>query len=76
MPWILRGFAYLWGGVVGLSILVGYGGILFTEGWWKLAEVMSPFNVWNYGLMFVLLLPAIGAWTWADRIERRRTHRL
>jgi hypothetical protein len=69
---LLRGFAYVWGLLLGISVLLGVIGLWWKEGFGKVQEIMSPFNLWNTGVIIVLALPAIGANMLADKLARRR----
>ncbi|OLP42790.1 hypothetical protein BJF95_01340 [Rhizobium oryziradicis] len=40
-----------------IFIVFGYGSVLYFEGFAKLQEVMSPFNVWNFISVCVTLAP-------------------
>ena len=42
-----------------ILILVGLVGILITDGFWKLAETLSPFNIINYIVTILILVPDI-----------------
>ncbi len=59
---ILKWFARIWGSLVALSVFIGAAGILVFDGWAKLTEVFSPFNIINYLVILLLLSPAIGAY--------------
>lgn len=65
---ILRWFAKIWAFLVGLSVFIGAIGILIFDGWAKFTEVFSPFNVVNFLVIFVLLLPAVGAYYLSERL--------
>lgn len=43
----------------------------FWDGWHRVAEIYSPFNLKNYLLELVLVSPAIGAYTWLERRRKR-----
>ncbi len=69
-------FAVIWTCVVAASVLLAVIGRISTAAtiWQGLSDVrewFSPFNLWNSGLLFVLLLPALGAYLLAERLERR-----
>jgi len=67
---ILRWFYKIWVFLVVLSVFVGAIGILISDGWGKFIEVFSPFNVVNFLVIFILLLPAIGAYYLSERLEK------
>lgn len=68
---LLRGFAWVWGTLLMLSILIGIVGLWWKSGFGEVRRVFSPWNLWNYGLIFVLALPAVGATMLADHLEKR-----
>jgi hypothetical protein len=68
---LLRVFAFVWGLLVGLSILVGLIGIWWKSGLGEVQRIFSPFNLINLGLIVLLSLPAVGATVLADRILLR-----
>jgi hypothetical protein len=55
---IVVGKAWLY--LVAATILLGYASILYFEGWGKLQDTLSPFNVWNWLAVVITLLPGIG----------------
>lgn len=69
---ILKWSARIWAFLVGLSVFIGAIGILIFNGWFKLTEVFSPFNVVNFLVIFVLLLPAIGAHYLSEYLLKRK----
>ncbi len=88
MAKICRWFAVIWTCVVAASVLLAVIGRISTATtiWQGLSDVLgwfSPFNLWNWGLLFVLLLPALGAYLLAERLQQQarqdttesRTHR-
>jgi uncharacterized BrkB/YihY/UPF0761 family membrane protein len=42
-----------------LFIVTGYVLIAVNEGFGKLQEILSPFNIWTYGAVIVTLAPGI-----------------
>ena len=68
---LLRIFAKAWALVAGTVIVVGYVGILIYEGFGRLLEVASPFNLVNFIAIVITLSPALGAWALADKMEKR-----
>ncbi len=68
---ILRGFVTVWVWLVTAFIILCVIGLWYQGGFAKVREVMSPFNLWNYAVGFVLLLPALGAQVLADRLSKR-----
>lgn len=67
---LLRIVGYIWAGLLFATVLVGAISILIFQGIGRLWEVFSPFNIWNWGLIFVLALPAVGMFKLADRLEK------
>lgn len=65
-------FAYAWGGLVIATNLAAIAGMLMTadtlwSGWSRVADTYSPFNIVNWLLNVLLLLPAIGALYWRNK---------
>ncbi len=56
---LLRGFMYVWVAIVAGSVVLSWIGTL------------SPFNLWNYLLLFVVLAPAAAAYVAAEKLDRR-----
>ncbi|MBU3918881.1 hypothetical protein KKC63_03180 [Patescibacteria group bacterium] len=69
---ILKWFSKIWSFLVVLSIFVGAVGIIIFDGWSKFTEIFSPFNLLNYLLILVLLLPAIGAYYLSERFLKSK----
>jgi len=74
---ILRGFATVWVGAVGLLVLIGIVGRVWTassfvEGVSEVMSWFSPFNIWNWVLTLLSLSPALGAHWIAGRLEKRK----
>lgn len=53
-----------------LYITANYGLILWFEGLWKLTEFLSPFNVTNWMVTVLTLLPGLLLLSWSD--QRRK----
>lgn len=72
--WIkaLRVFATVWFVLAGALILIGILMIWVREGFGAVQQVLSPFNVLNFIVVFVTLLPGIGARLLADRLAQRK----
>jgi hypothetical protein len=73
MSRFLRILAKIWLFVLGLIVVLSGVVIIFTDGIWKFLEIYSPFNIWNWGLIFILALPAFGLSKLADRLDKRHT---
>lgn len=67
----LRGFSKIWCYLVVAIFFLSVGGIWWKQGIAKVFEVLSPFNAANYVVTVILLLPAIGASIFADRLSKR-----
>jgi len=68
----LEWFYKIWIGLVILLNLLGIAGIAkSTQSFWEtisfIQETYSPFNIINWLLNLVLLLPAIGAYYWLGK---------
>lgn len=46
--------------------------IVMSDGWTKLWEVFSPFNVWNNVAVLATVAPGLILIWWADRMQERR----
>lgn len=69
---LLRAFATIWFALAGLLILVSAAMIWYMEGFGRVQEIFSPFNVINVIAVLVTLAPGIGANMLAERLEFRR----
>lgn len=72
--WIkaLRIFATVWFVLAGAFILTGILMIWARDGFGAVQQVLSPFNVLNFIVTFVTLLPGIAARMLADRLAQRK----
>ncbi len=61
------GHIFLWGGFT--LIVIGYVGIVITNGFGALQETLSPFNVWNWIVVMLTLAPGVLLLTWAKKLE-------
>jgi hypothetical protein len=68
---VLKVFAYVWLTAAALLIFVGISGAWVKGGFSAVQELMSPFNIVNYIVMAITLLPGIAALTWAGRINSK-----
>ena len=55
----LRGIGTAWCGAVFFLVMLGFFGIVFTHGLGEAAAIFSPFNIWNTGLIVLLLAPGL-----------------
>ena len=67
---ILRGFAYFWVALVAVAIVAGIAGLWIKGGFAHVIEVMSPFNVFNWFVTAILLVPAIAALSLAEKLKK------
>lgn len=73
-------FVKIWVGLVVLANILGIIGMFVTadsfwDGWKRVTEIYSPFNVINWIAQVVSLLPAIGAHMWLEKRRRRASQR-
>ncbi len=68
---LLRGFAILWFTLAAGSILASTIAIWDREGFGRVQEVFSPFNVINFVAVLIILAPGLGARMLAGRLEER-----
>jgi len=69
---LLRAFAVVWFVLTGLLIFAGTLMIWYKEGFGRVQEIFSPFNVVNFIAVMITLAPGIAARMLADRLEQRR----
>lgn len=62
---------YLWVSLACLVILAGTIGVWIKEGFSAVQDLLSPFNIWNFILMAVLLAPGLGFLTLSSKIKRK-----
>jgi len=72
---LLRGFAYVWFVLAGCFILLNLLSIWYFQGFARLQEIMSPFNVVNFIVTLITLSPGIGAYLLAQKFERQQDGR-
>lgn len=71
MGQILRWLGGAWLIGVALFILMSYAAILYYEGFTKLQEIASPFNVVNLVVVLALAMPGVAMLKLAQRLERQ-----
>ncbi len=69
---LLRKFAVVWFVLAGIVIFLSTLMIWYKEGFWRVQEIFSPFNVVNFIVIMITLAPGFAARALADRLERRR----
>ena len=67
---ILKGFAYVWGSLVALTLVIYLVRLWSIEGFSAIQDTLSPFNLRYYMTAMVALAPAIGAYMWAEKLEK------
>jgi len=67
---IVLGKIWLWLAVA--LILLSYASIWWFEGFGRLQEILSPFNVWNLIAVVLTLAPGFGLLKLGERIRDRR----
>jgi hypothetical protein len=72
MPKLVRIVGKIWLFALGLIVVLSGVVIIFTDGIWKFWEIYSPFNIWQWGLVFILALPGFGLIKLADRMDKKR----
>jgi hypothetical protein len=73
---LLRGFAYVWLCLLGSLIFVSCIAIWHRDGFGKVQEIFSPFNVVNVVVTLITLSPGIAAYMLAEKLEQRAARRL
>ncbi len=69
---VLRGFATVWFVLAGLFIFANLLLVWYYEGFSRVQEILSPFNVWNFIAVMITMAPGLGAYFLADYFERRK----
>jgi len=69
---VLKAFAVVWFVLAGLLIAASTAMIWYTDGFGRVQEIFSPFNVVNFIAVVVTPAPGIGAKMLAERLEARR----
>ena len=54
-----------------LFIIVNLVFIFLNEGFGKIQEIMSPFNLPNFILTMITLSPGLGLMMWSDKIKKK-----
>ena len=67
----LKAVGCVWCTLVALVIVISIIGVWMSEGFSGVQRVMSPFDVWNFVAMAVIMAPGAAALYWADRIKER-----
>jgi hypothetical protein len=62
--------AAIWFVILGLAVAIGAIGVFLKSGFIGLAEVFSPLNVINWGVIFLLALPGLVLFKIGNRRKR------
>jgi len=71
---ILKIFGYMWVSLGAGLILIGIAGTWMKGGFSAVQDLMSPFNVINWGFMVITLGPGLGALIWAQKLDEKRPY--
>lgn len=52
-------------------IVIGYASIWWLQGFWALADIMSPFNVANWSVVLLTVAPGLLMLWWAEKRARQ-----
>src|ERR1700732_1635502 len=68
LTWFIRSWLVLVL-LANIAAIVGFflGAVTVWEGWMRVKETYSPFNISNFVMEMVVLSPALGALYWRDR---------
>lgn len=67
--YVFKYIGYAWLGLASLIIIVGLLWSWKTEGFARVQYLLSPFNFWNYGAMFLALAPGLVALWLSGKFE-------
>ena len=72
--WIttLKFFGYAWMTAAAILIGVGVIGVWMNGGFSAVQVLLSPFNVVNWIVMAVTLVPGFGALMWAQKLQEKQ----
>ena len=59
--------------LAGLFIFANLVIIFLNEGFGKIQEILSPFNVANFILTIITLAPGLGLMMWSEKIKNKHT---
>ena len=71
---VLKGFGYFWLALTGILIFIGIIGVWRESGFVGVLKLLSPFNIWNWLATFITLIPAIGAFLLAEKLQSKMNH--
>ncbi|OGP54868.1 MAG: hypothetical protein A2Y65_08510 [Deltaproteobacteria bacterium RBG_13_52_11] len=74
--WIkaLKGFGYVWLALICILIFIGIVGVWRESGFSGVLKLLSPFNLWNWLATIITLIPAIGAFMLAEKLQSKMKH--
>lgn len=60
-----------WIALAAVFILLNYAAIWYLDGWSKLQEIASPFNLWNFAAVVITFAPGFGLLKLSEYFARR-----
>lgn len=69
---VLKGFAKVWLVLAGLFIGGNLVSVWYFEGFSKVQEIISPFNVMNFIVVFITVAPGMAAHMLAEHLEHKK----
>ena len=69
---ILKWFSKIWFVICGLLYIIGVISIWYFEGFGRVQEVLSPFNIANTFVAIAILSPGIGVSMLAEYLEKKK----
>jgi len=72
LPGVLYSLGHAWLSVSISLMVTCYLMIGLSQGFTRVAEILSPFNLWNVLVTILLLLPGLGAIWISNRLEKPR----
>lgn len=69
---LLKVFGYIWLTAAVLLILAGIAGTWMKGGFSAVQELLSPFNVVNWIVTVITLVPGLGALAWAEKLKAKK----
>ncbi len=69
---LLRGFANIWFVLAGIFIVGNLVLVWYYEGFSRVQEIMSPFNIWNFIMVMITVSPGLGALLLANHLEQKK----
>jgi uncharacterized membrane protein YccF (DUF307 family) len=71
---LLKVFAMVWFVLAGLFIIACLIMIWLEDGFQRVAEILSPFNIWNFAMMVIAFSPGFGAQILAGYLEKKNSN--